>query len=104
MNQTAGWMPSTGACPARSTIPIHIIAKPRMTDPIFHEFAPFYVGAVIRRLLPMIGLNGESFSHIGKGSGNLVHSPCAFPVAFLWAARRGVEGPILIGTQVILRL
>lgn len=35
MNQTAGWMPSTGACPARSTIPMHIIAKPRITDPIF---------------------------------------------------------------------
>ena len=80
----------------------HRKAKDDRSD--FHEFAPFYVGAVIRRLLPMIGLNGESFSHIGKGSGNLVHSPCAFPVAFLWAARRGVGGSILIGMQVVLRL
>lgn len=40
---------------------------------------------------------GNRFSHIGKGSGNLVHSPCAFPVAFLRAARCGVEGSILSG-------
>lgn len=39
INQTAGWMPSTGACPARSTMPMHIIAKPRITDPIFMGLA-----------------------------------------------------------------
>ena len=82
---------------------MHIIAKPRMTDPIFMNLL-LSMSVLLFAGTSMIGLNGESFSHIGKGSGNLVHSPCAFPVAFLWAARRGVEGPILIGMQVILRL
>ena len=55
MNQTAGWMPSTGD----DSDAYHRKAKNYRPD--LHEFAPFCVCAVICGLAPMIGLNGESF-------------------------------------------
>ena len=40
MNQTMGWMPNTGVCPASAAMPMQIMTNPRITEPTFTFMLP----------------------------------------------------------------